>query len=110
MRTPESIIAVGIHLVLARVLRRRAVRRLEQRRLGAEVGARGDAEAADEAGAQVGDDVAVQVRAHQHVVQLGLLHELHAHVVDDAILELDVGVALGDLAARRAGTGRRCAS
>ena len=28
----------------------------------------------------------------KHVVELGLLHELHAHVVDDAVLGLDVGV------------------
>ena len=87
-----------VGLVLAGVLGRRAVRRLEQRGLAAVVGAGRDAEAADEAGAEVGDDVAVEVRQHHHVVQLGLLHELHAHVVDDAILELDVAVALGDLA------------
>ena len=38
---------------------------------------------------EVAHDVAVEVRQHQHVVQLGLLDELHAHVVDDAVLELD---------------------
>jgi len=29
--------------------------------------------------------------ANEHVVQLRLLHELHAHVIDDAVLKLDVG-------------------
>ena len=53
------------------------------------------AEAADEARAQVADDVAVQVRQHEHVVQLRLLHELHAHVVDDAVLELDLALVVG---------------
>src|SRR6185437_7279082 len=42
--------------------------------------------------AQVGHDVAVEVRQHQDVVQLGLLHELHTHVVHDPVVELDVGV------------------
>ncbi len=32
---------------------------------------------------------------HQHVVQLGLLHELHAHVVDDPVLELDPARVVG---------------
>ena len=37
---------------------------------------------------------------HQHVVQLRLLDQLHAHVVDDAVLELDpAGVLGGDLPA-----------
>src|SRR4029077_3484007 len=53
---------------------------------------------ADHAGAEVRDDVAVEVRAAEDVVLLGPEHELHAHVVDDAVLELDVAVALGDLA------------
>ena len=45
--------------------------------------------------AQVADDVAVQVRQDEHVVQLRLLDELHAHVVDDAVLELDPALVLG---------------
>ena len=55
-------------------------------------------------------DVAVQVRQHQHVVQLGLLHELHAHVVDDAVFELDVRILLGHLPRPSPATGRRCTS
>ncbi len=48
-----------------------------------------DAEPADQPGRQVADDVAVQVRQDEDVVQLRLLDELHAHVVDDAVLEGD---------------------
>ena len=47
---------------------------------------------------QVAQDVAVQVGQHEHVVQFRLLHELHAHVVDDAVFELDVRELLGHLA------------
>ena len=72
--------------------------RLEHRRLGADVAAGRHAEAADHAGAEVGDDVAVEVRQHDHVVLLGARHELVAEVVDDPVLELDVRVVLRDLA------------
>ena len=52
-------------------------------------------EAADEAGAQVAHDVAVQVGQDHDVVQLRLLDELHAHVVDDPVLELDPARVVG---------------
>jgi hypothetical protein len=65
----------------------------------ADVRARRDAEAAGETRDEVAHDVAVQVREHEDVVELGLLHELHAHVVDDAILERDLRILLGHLAA-----------
>ena len=64
---------------------------LEDGRIHPDVRAGRDAEAADEAGAQVAHDVAVEVRQDEDVVQLGLLDQLHAHVVDDAVLELDSG-------------------
>ena len=41
---------------------------------------------------EVAEDVAVQVRHHQHVVVLRPLHELHAHVVDDPVVEVDLRV------------------
>ncbi len=69
--------------------------RLEDGRLRADVRARRDAQPADEAGREVADDVAVQVRQHEDVVELRLLDELHAHVVDDPVLELDLAVVLG---------------
>ena len=68
--------------------------RLEDRGLGADVRARRDAEAADEPGARSLHDVAVEVRQDEDVVQVGLLDELHAHVVDDAVLELDPAVVV----------------
>ena len=95
---PESICAIGLTLFWPGVLRRGAVRRLEDRDALAEVRARSDAEPADHPGAEVGEDVAVEVREHEHVVLLGPLHELHAHVVHDAVVELDVVVLGGDLA------------
>ena len=48
------------------------------RDLGPEVRRADDAEAADEAGAQIRDDVAVQIRQQQHVELLGLHHQVHA--------------------------------
>src|ERR671919_580109 len=45
-------------------------------------------------GPEVREDVAVKVRADEHVVQLGLLDELHRHVVDYPILELDTRVSV----------------
>src|SRR4029077_10453274 len=80
-----------VHLVLAGVLRRRSVDRLEHRdAVLADVRAGRHAEPPGEAGDQVAHDVAVEVRQDEHVVELWLLDELHAHVVDDAVLELDV--------------------
>ncbi|HVM68664.1 MAG TPA: isocitrate/isopropylmalate family dehydrogenase, partial [Gaiellaceae bacterium] len=87
-----------VHLVLPGVLRRGAVGRLEHGDVGAEVRAGREAEAADQASGEVGDDVAVEVRQHEHVVLLRPLHELHREVVDDPVLELDVGVLLRDVA------------
>jgi hypothetical protein len=49
-------------------------------------------------GGEVGDDVAVEVRQHEHVVLLRSGHQLIAQVVDDAVLELDLRVPSGDLA------------
>ena len=70
--------------------RRIAVRGLKDGRLGAEVAARGEAETADQARGEVGDNVPVEIRQHEHVVLLGPLDELHREVVHDAVLELDV--------------------
>ena len=70
---------------------------LEDGAVGPDVRPRGHAQPAHQSRRQVAEDVAVKVRQHQHVVQLRLLHQLHAHVVDDAVLELDVGILLGDL-------------
>ena len=96
---PESIIAIGLTLFWPAYFGRRAVRRLEDRDVRAEVAAGREAEPADQAGAEVGDDVAVEVRQHEHVVLLGPLDELHAEVVHDPVVELDVGVLGRDVRA-----------
>ena len=84
-----------VGLVLAGVLRCGAVDRLEDGGLLADVRARRDPEAADQPGGKVAHDVAVQVRQHENVVQLRLLDQLHAHVVDDPVLEADASLVLG---------------
>ena len=56
--------------------------------------ARGDADAPDQPGAELGRDVAVEVGQHEHVEPLRRLDQLHAQRVDDAVLERDVGVVL----------------
>ena len=107
MSIPESSCAIGLTLFWPGVLRRGAVRRLEDGDALAVVRAGREAEAADHAGAEVGEDVAVEVRQHEHVVLLGPLDELHAHVVDDAVVELDVRSSPPRPRARRAARARR---
>ena len=84
--------------ILASNVRRRAVRGLEDRHVMPDVGTRRHAEAAHQAGTQVGDDIAVQIGQHEHVELVGVLHEPHAGGVHDLVVELDVGVVLGHLA------------
>ena len=50
----------------------------------------------DQPGTQVRQDVSIQVRHHQHVVLGRVLHHVETHSVQVALLELDVGVPLGD--------------
>ncbi len=84
-----------VRLVQAGVLRRRAVDRLEHGRIRPDIRARRDPQPADEPCAQVAHDVPIQVRQDEDVVQVRLLDELHAHVVDDPVLELDLPVVVG---------------
>lgn len=58
----------------------------------ADVGAGDEAQAADEGGGPVGEDVAVQVGRHDDVVVLGLAEELVDHGVDDLLLDGDAAV------------------
>ena len=62
--------------ILARVLRRRPVHRLEDRRPAAEVGRRREPEPADEPRGEVAEDIAVHVGGHDDVELLGPLDEL----------------------------------
>ena len=50
------------------------------------------AEAADQPGAEIRHDVAVQVRHHEHVELSRVHHEMHAGGVDDLLVIRDVGV------------------
>ena len=84
MRAPDRISAVGFALVLPGVLRGRAMDRLEDGAVLADVRP-GDPQPADQAGGEVEHDVAVEVRQHQDVVHVRLLDQLHAHVVDDPV-------------------------
>ena len=60
--------------------------RLEDRGLGADVGARRGTQAADKTGDQVGQDVAEQVGGNDHVELPGIQHKLHRAGVDDALI------------------------
>ena len=64
--------------------------RFEDGAVGAEVRARHQSQPAHERRAQIRDDVAVQVLQQQHVVLVGIHHQLHAGVVHDVL-------AVGDL-------------
>ena len=63
-----------------------------------DVGAGREAQATHQTGAQVADDVTVEVGGDQHVELLRALHQLHAQGIDDAVVGLDVGVILGHFA------------
>ena len=79
-----------IDLVLAGVFRRRAVRRFEDGVFVAEVGAGREAESADQAGAQIADDVAEHVFRHEHRVILRILEHPHADGVDVRVVGANV--------------------
>src|SRR5436309_2369587 len=72
------------------------VHRLEQAvpRSGMEVGAGGDPEAAYQAGAEIGQDVAVQVVRDDDLEALGFTHELERQRVHVPVLRRDVRVFL----------------
>ena len=87
-----------VDAVLPRVLRRRAVRRLEDRGSRADVRAGRDAEPADEAGGEVARRCRRRGSADEHVELLGPLDEAHAEGVDERLPGLDIRVVLRDLA------------
>ena len=65
----------------------------------------GDAQPADRARAEVGDDVAEHVLGHDHVVEVGLLQQVHGDRVGVGVVDLDVGVVGGHLVAHGAEEG-----
>ena len=70
----------------------------EHRVLLAEIRAADDSETTHQAGAEIGDDVAVEVFEQQDVELLGFDHQVHAQRVDDAVVGLDVRIVGRDLA------------
>lgn len=58
----------------------------------------GHAQATYQAGAQVADDIAVQVGQHQDIEVVGVLDQAHAGGVDDLVVELNIGIVGGHLA------------
>src|SRR4029079_936661 len=81
--------------VLARVLRRGAVRGFEEADLVADVGAGRHAEAADLGGTRVRQVIAVQIRRGEHVVVRRARQNLLKHAVGDAIVDENLAVAGG---------------
>lgn len=77
-----------------------AVDGLEDGALVADVARGGQAQAADEAGAHVGQDVAVEVGHDEDLVVVGdgVGGHLEAGVVEQLVVELDAGEVLGDVA------------
>ena len=82
----------GIGDALAGDVGRRAVHRLEDRGVGADIGAGREAEPADQAGDLVGEDVAEEVGRDQHVELPGVEHELHRAGIDDAVVAVDAAL------------------
>merc|ERR1712230_303967 len=78
---------------------RGAVHGLEDGALVADVAGRGQTQTADQAGAHVGQDVAVQVGHDEDLVVVGgrVRHDLQAGVVQQLAVELDVGVLARDV-------------
>src|SRR5262245_23731679 len=88
-------------LVGALVLRRAAVDALEHRYLaGVDVARGGDAHAADQHGAEVGDDVAEQVGRHRDVEPLRCLDHPHARRVDVGVVGGDARILARDVGER----------
>ena len=65
--------------------------RFEQCSVITDVGARRDAETPDQSGTEIRENIAIQIGENDHIVELRLLHQLHAHVVDQPLFILDAG-------------------
>src|SRR5665213_144975 len=88
----------GIRHIFACDVGRGAVYRFEDGALHAQVCSRNQAQAAHEAGAEVADDVAVEIFKQQRVVLEGIHDQLHASVVDEVLAVENIREPLGHLA------------
>src|SRR5208283_5354733 len=66
--------------------------------LMAEIRAGHKAKSADQSRAQIGNNVAVEILQQQHVVLVGVHHQLHASVVDNVLAVGDLGILFRDVA------------
>lgn len=74
----------GIDFILTFVFWSASVGGFEDGAIDTDVGARGNSETADESGAEVAEDIAIEVGHDKHVILFRFLDELHAHVVDES--------------------------
>ena len=108
--TADCISAVGLARPLPGDIGRGAVDGFEDGVVVADIGARHDAQPAHQPGGEVRNDVAVEVRQHQHVERLRPHHQLHAGVVHDQFVVLDLREVAPPLRGSTSETGRRSAS
>ena len=74
------------------------MRGLKDGTVGSDIGAGGHAKAAHKTGAQVADNVAIQIGQDQNIEVVGVLNQTHAGGVDDLVVELDIGIVGSHLA------------
>ncbi len=86
----------GISESLAGDIRGGAMHSLEHGAFVPDVSAGHHAQAADQPRRQIAHDVPVKIRQQKHVKLLRIHHDLHAGVVDDEFLVLDIGILFGD--------------
>src|SRR5208337_5630440 len=79
-------------------VRRGTVHGLENGAFMAEISAGNEAKTADQSRAQVGNNVAVEILQQQHVILVGVHHQLHAGVIDNVLAVGDLGILLRDVA------------
>ena len=82
--------------VLSGDIRSTSVNGFEHCVVGTDVAGRNEAEAADQAAAEIGKDITVEVLHYHHIKLVRVHDELHAGVVDDLVVCLDLRVILCD--------------
>src|SRR5208337_12615 len=88
----------GIRQSLACNVRRSAVHSFKNSAIVANISARHNSQAADEACTKIADDVPIKIGEQQNVELPGIDDELHAGVIDDQFFVLDVLVSFRDRA------------